>query len=495
MGVVAACGLVYQLAIGTVCTYLAGNSTLQFSITIGLFMSSYGLGSFASSWVRHRLLDVFIMSELVIAVLGACAVWALFWTHGLDMGFEFARVGFILGLGTLVGLEVPLLIRMFEAMRQDLRLSVGQMMGFDYLGALVGGLAFPLILLPTFGIIQATFIIALLNVAVGVLVLWVYRDQVTHRRTLWGVSLVAGLLLCVGVHQSDWLEYMAESELYEDTVVYRQQTPYQKIVFTRHREDLRLYLDGALQLAAADEYRYQEALVHPAASRLAKVRRVLILGGGEGLALRELTRYPEIQTIELVDIDPTITRLARSFAPLKALNQDAFEKLPVTIRHEDAFNYVRRVPKEAANRFDLVIIDLPDPHHESLAKLYSIPFYSNLKRHLAPNGLIAAQLGSPFFANRTFWGSVKTMTESGFTVRPYHVNVPSFGEWGFVLAAQDRIPNVPVRSIQGRFISPRVDPTLFVFSKDLNARESVEATTLTRPRVVEYFTRDWRRWN
>jgi spermidine synthase len=235
--------------------------------------------------------------------------------------------------------------------------------------------------------------------------------------------------------------------------------------------------------------------VHPAASRLTHLKRVLILGGGDGLALRELGRYPNIQSIDLVDIDPAITRLSRRFAPLKRLNEGAFAKLPVQIHHEDAFNYVRRPPTGPAKRFDLVILDLPDPHHESLAKLYSIPFYSNLRQHLAPNGLIAAQLGSPFFANRTFWGSVKTFESSGFSVRPYHVNVPSFGEWGFVLAALDRIPKGPIRAIRGRFISPEVDPTLFVFSADLKSKQAVEATTLTRPRVVEYFSTDWRRWN
>ena len=169
--------------------------------------------------------------------------------------------------------------------------------------------------------------------------------------------------------------------------------------------------------------------------------------------------------------------------------------LPVKTVHEDAFNYVRRGVSSPEARFDLIIIDLPDPHHESLAKLYSVPFYSNLKRLLAPAGLIAAQVGSPFFANRTFWGSVETLTESGFSVRPYHVNVPSFGEWGFVLAARDRIPAQPIHAIHGRFISPEVDPTLFVFSADLKAQSPVKPTTLTRPRVVEYFNRDWRRWN
>ena len=295
-------------AIGTVCTYLTGNSTLQFSLTIGLFMSAYGVGSFASSWVTKRVLDIFIASEIIIALLGGFATWLLLLAHGSGTGLELLRVGLILGIGTLVGLEVPLLIRLFESIRQELRVSVGQMMGFDYVGALLGGLAFPLVLLPTLGLIGSTLVVALLNIVVAGLILWAYRSDVRYSASLWGLTGVGALLLIAGTVKADMLEHLAESELYEDTVVYRAQTPYQKIVMTKHGEDLRLYLDGTLQFSSADEYRYHESLVHPAASRVERLKRVLILGGGEGLALRELKTYTGIKHIDLVDIDPAMTK-------------------------------------------------------------------------------------------------------------------------------------------------------------------------------------------
>ena len=164
--------------------------------------------------------------------------------------------------------------------------------------------------------------------------------------------------------------------------------------------------------------------------------------------------------------------------------------------HADAFNFVRESPPLGTPKtFDLIIVDLPDPHHESLAKLYSIPFYANLKRRLAPGGMMALQLGSPFFSNRVFWGSLETLKSAGFSVVPYHLNVPSFGEWGFALASDNLIPDRPIREVSGRFLDREVDKTLFVFAADLRAKGPVEATTLTRPRVVEYFTDDWNRWN
>ncbi|MEE2788498.1 MAG: polyamine aminopropyltransferase [Myxococcota bacterium] len=495
MGVVAACGLVYQLAIGTVCTYLTGNSTLQFSLTIGLFMSAYGLGSFASSWVTKRVLDIFIASEIIIALLGGFATWFLLLAHGTGSGLEMLRVMLILGIGTLVGLEVPLLIRLFESIRQELRVSVAQMMGFDYVGALLGGLAFPLLLLPSLGLIGSTLVVALLNIVVAGLLLWAYRSDIRYRLPLWGMTVGGAALLTLGTVKADMLEHLAESDLYEDTVVYRAQTPYQKIVMTKHGQDLRLYLDGTLQFSSADEYRYHEALVHPAASRIEHLTRVLILGGGEGLALRELRKHPTISHIDLVDIDPAMTRLAQSFAPLEALNDGAFERADLKIHHRDAYQFVEHPPTNSTQRYDLIIVDLPDPHHESLAKLYSVAFYRHLMAHLRPNGLMAIQMGSPFFANQTFWGAHASLVRAGLNVRPYHVNVPSFGEWGFALAGRGPIPKRPFRAIQGRFIAPATEATLFVFPQDLQAQKPVEPTTLAHPRIVEYFNDDWRRWN
>ncbi len=498
VGAISVCGIIYQLIVGTVSTYLLGNSTYQFSMTIGLFMSAYGLGAFISTRIQRNLLDYFVLTEILIGLLGGLSAFALFYMYASAGAFAVGRIALIMLLGTLVGLEVPLLIRIVEDLRKNLRMTVGQIMGFDYLGALLGGVGFPLVLLPMWGLVGSSFLVGLFNALVAIVVLVVFRNDLRWKYFLWALSLGVIVLLGAAFFMARPLERFVERELYEDPLVYLEQTPYQKVVLTKNREDVRLFLDGSLQFSSIDEYRYHEALVHPAASRLARLDNVLVLGGGDGLALRELSRYAEhveIGKITLIDLDPAVVRIAKERPELAALNEHAFEKLPVEVLNEDAFNYVGDVAVKSGLRYDLILVDLPDPHHESLAKLYSVSFYRNLRRILSDDGLMAVQIGSPFFANRSFWSAAKTVETAGFVVRPYHMNVPSFGEWGFVLAARTEIPEKPVWPMRGRFFDSEYEDHLFYFPADLQPRFEVEANTLVRPIIVEYFRKDWKGWN
>lgn len=495
VGAVSICGIIYQLIVGTVSTYLLGNSTFQFSMTIGLFMSAYGLGAFLSTRVKTRLVDVFVLTEILVGLVGGLSAFALFYLYAIGGFFEIGRVVLILTLGTLVGLEMPLLIRISEELRQDLRLSVGQMMGVDYLGALVGGVAFPLLLLPVFGIMGSSLLIGLFNVLVALVMLQVFRPMLTRARPMLTLGALALALLGGALIINRPMERLVERELYEDPIVFMEQTPYQKIVMSRRDDDVRLFLDGSLQFSARDEYRYHEALVHPAARRLQSIERVLVLGGGDGLALRELGHYESIEHITMVDLDPAMTRLGREHPMLRELNQQAFEKLPVDVLNVDAFNFVREFETREEPPYDLIIIDLPDPHHESLAKLYSVTFYVSLQALLAPDGLMVAQLGSPFFANRTYWGAIATLERAGWQTRPFHANVPSFGEWGFALASPGFVPPAPLRDFRGRFYDSDHDGELFYFPPDLQRRQPVEPNTLMRPVLIDYFRNDWRSWN
>jgi len=492
VGAAATCAIVYQLAIGTVSTYLAGNSTFQYSLTIGLFMSAYGIGSFASTRVENRLLDWFIWTEVLLGFLGGISSLTLFLLYGGTEFFDVGRVGLILGIGSLIGLEIPLLIRLSEGTRNNLRVSVGAMMGFDYIGALVGGLAFPFIFLPLWGLLGAPAWIGLLNVAIAGAGLSVFWKQIHSRRVLAAACLITASVLGLSAFQTHEIERIVESNLYEDPVVYLEQTPYQRMVMTRKALDTRLFLDGSLQFSSADEYRYHEMLVHPAATRLAKISKVLVLGGGDGLALRELEKYKEIEQIVLVDLDPAMVRLGRTDPTLRKLNADSFANPVVKVIHDDAFEFVENTQM---GPFDLVIVDLPDPHHESLAKLYSVTFYQGLMRVVAKGGLVAAQLGSPFFANRTYWSSISSLETAGWQVRPYFVDVPSFGIWGFGLASLQESPEAPLRSFTGRYYETAFDASSFRFPADLKARQPVEPNTLVRPVIVSYFRDDWRGWN
>ena len=287
------------------------------------------------------------------------------------------------------------------------------------------------------------------------------------------------------------VERWVESSLYEDPLVHLEQTPYQRVVLTEYGNDVRMYLDGSLQFSSADEYRYHESLVHPAATRLPRIRDVLVLGGGDGLALRELMHYPEIERVTLVDLDPAVVELGRQHPDIRRLNADAFEHLDPEVVSADAFTWIEKNDE----LFDLIIVDLPDPHHESLAKLYSVAFYDSLAARLREGGLIAAQLGSPFFARNTYWTAVRTMDRAGLTTLPYHAQVPSFGEWGFALATHGSVPREPRREFGGRFYDTDWDAKLFHFPRDMQPPAGLEPNTLMRPIIVEHFRRDWKQWN
>lgn len=496
VGAVATCGIVYQLIIGTVSTYLMGNSTLQFSITISLSMFAYGLGSFLSTRIKNNLLDWFVTTEILLGLVGGLSSFILFELYVNTRAFEVGRAVVILATGLLIGLEIPILIRIFEDYRKNLRMTVGQLMGFDYLGALVGGISFPLLLLPTMGLLGSAFVIGVGNSLIALATIFVFRHHLRSPKLLLALGSVITLNLMIFAAFTNPIERQIEKELYEDQIVRFNQTPYQRIVITKHANDIRMYLDGSLQFSSADEYRYHESLVHPAATRLKRLKNVLILGGGDGLALRELLKYPAIENIDLVDLDPGVVTLAKRDENLRKLNKNAFEISPVNVIADDAFIWVKNKSdkREFRSHYDLIIADLPDPHDASLAKLYSVAFYKNLMKLLKDQGLLVAQIGSPFFGRSTFWTSVTTLETAGWETRPYHINVPSFGEWGFALCGKSEIPEPRIEH-NGRFHETRIEASFFNFPPDLSRPPGIVANTMIRPVIVDNFRKDWRAWN
>ncbi len=506
MGLAAACGLLYQLILGALSTYLVGNSVYQYSVTIGFFMFSYGVGSWLSGWVKTNLLLVFVATELALGIIGGCSALLLTLAYAEGPFFELTRVLLILSVGAMVGIEVPLLVRLFEERQKNLRVSLAHLMSVDYIGALIAGLAFPLILLPWLGLLGASLVTGLLNLLIAILIArLILKDYVSTgpMRVLYGVGgsgILGFILLLANLSPIEW---MIENQFYNDRVVYLEQSPYQRIVLTRHKDDLRLYLDGSLQLSSKDEYRYHESLIHPGAARVKQLERVLILGGGDGLALRELLKYPSIKSIDLVDLDPRMVQLARSKEALRSLNQNSFDDIRVKVHHADAYSWVA----EGDMHYDYIVVDLPDPHHVELAKLYSKSFYSNLKERLNEEGVMVVQCGSPMFSNTSYWMNHKTIESASLNTLPFHVNVPSFGEWGFVMATKnekvlDRILpdtfdlNLRVGNNDLRFYSSLMDSALTTWPQDLKAKsQNIEVTTLLHPRVAYAFEKDWREWN
>ncbi len=487
--IIAVCGLTYELIVGTLSSYLFGNSVVHFSLTIGLFMSAMGLGSFASRWITRSILGWFILLEMAIGVVGGCSAALLYAVFATSDFYYPAMVLFIVLVGSFIGMEIPLLTRLSGG-RESLKDTLANVLAFDYLGALLASILFPLVLLPELGLLKTSFATGLLNMAVVALNLWTFREWLARWRRLAIVAGAITLLLLAGEVWAVRLTSLFEERLYEDEIIYARQTPYQRIVITRWGEDVRLYLDGNLQFSSRDEHRYHEMLTHPAMSLTRSRESVLVLGGGDGLAAREILKYDDVRRLVLVDIDPAMTELARTHPALLAINERSLLDPRLELVHQDAFKYL----EETDEQFGVIIIDLPDPNNESLGKLYSREFYKMVRRHLAVGGVMASQATSPYFAREAYWCIVHTAADVDLYTWPYHVYIPSFGDWGFFLAAEHNLE--PTRfslEVPTRYLNADLLAVSFIFDRD-TAEVETEINTLDSQVILSYYEQGWRRW-
>ena len=488
--VIAVCGIIYELIISSVSSYLWGDSVLYFSITIGLYMSAMGLGAFCSKFFKQHVLDVFICSEILIACAGGVSALFLFWVYTAGDLYEYAMVAITVIIGALVGLEIPLLIRLMEQ-QDSLRKNVAHVLTYDYIGGLIGALIFPLLLLPTLGLLKTALALGLSNLLIVGLNLVRHWPLLHWKRT----SLVSTLLVLGGLGYlfvtSQEQQTLLEQRLYHDQVIFSRQTPYQQITLTQWHQDIRLFLNGGLQFSSLDEYRYHEALVHVPLAWTRNPKNVLVLGGGDGLAVRELLKYPQIEKITLVDLDPEITRMFKSQPLLRQLNQNSLNHPKVAVINQDAYKFI----EQAQTFYDVILVDLPDPGHTALAKLYSLEFYHLLKKRLAYQGLLVTQSTSPFFAREAFWCIHQTLKKAGFTVKPYQLDVPSFGNWGFQLASHYPLKHPPhlLSDPSLKFLNQKTFSALFVFPADLTlpAQQQVSENSLLRPVLIRYYDKGW----
>lgn len=480
--VVATCGLIYELLASTLASYLLGDSVTQFSTVIGSYLFAMGVGSWFSRYVKANELRMFVRVELLIALLGGFSAAALFLVFPVIDHFRIALYALVLGIGFFVGLEIPLLMRILRG--YDFREVVSSVLTFDYVGALAASLLFPLVLMPYLGMIRTGFMFGILNAGIALALLLVLPGR---RRMLPETiaSVVVLLVLIAGFAASDRLQRWAEVASYQEPVIYAESSPFQRIVLTRRGDDLRLYLNGNLQFSSRDEYRYHEALVHPALGRVANPANVLILGGGDGLAAREVLRHPEVRRITLVDLDPAMTRLFQRSPMLRDLNRGSLSDPRLTVINADGFRWAR----EAQGSYDAIIVDFPDPVDFSVGKLYTESFYREVARLLKPDGMAVIQSTSPLVAPKSFWTVTTTLEAAGLNTRAYHVYVPSFGEWGFTLAAHRPIGET-ARVPSGRFLTPEIEPRLFDFPPDM-ARRPVPVNRLDNQALVREFADEW----
>jgi spermidine synthase len=492
--IIATCGLVYELLAGTLASYVLGDSVTQFSLIIGIYLFSMGVGAWLSRFLETELARRFVDVEIAVAVLGGFSAPLLFLSFANLSYFQLVLYGTVFLIGTLVGLEIPLLMRILKD-HLDFKELVARVLAFDYVGALIASLLFPLFLVPRLGLVRTSLLFGVLNAAVGLWATWLMQPLI-RRGSLTRLRVQACIvmaLLLVAFIKADRLTSLAEDAMFADDIVYTKTTHYQRIVVTRGRAGFQLFLNGNLQFSSTDEYRYHEALVHPAMALAADggraVRRVLVLGGGDGLAVREILRHPSVESVTLVDLDHEMTELSRRFPPLAELNQRAFEDPRVRVVNEDAMVWLEREEPP----FDAAIIDFPDPNSFALGKLYTTRFYNLLKARLAPDAAVAIQCTSPLFARASFWCIVRTVEAAGFQVRPYHAAVPSFGVWGFALAR--RAPFDPPAEAPGglRFLERTSMAAMFVLPVDLGP-VPVEINRLDNQALVRYYESEWRRY-
>lgn len=465
--VCAACGLVYELELLALGSYLIGDSVTQASVVLSVMVFAMGVGSLLAKALRNRPAFGFAAIEAALALLGGLSAMALYASFAWLGESRLALVAFSFAIGVLIGAEIPLLMVLIQRIRrQDAGGAVADLFAADYVGALVGGLAFPFLLLPVLGQLSGAVLTGTVNALVGGgLVLWLFRRDLS-RRARW--LLVAAnlavltVLGCATVFADDF-ERVARRAVYGGEVRVAVRTGVQELVLTGPAtgspRSLDLFLDGRLRVSGYDEYRYHEALVHPAMT--GSHTRVLVLGGGDGLAAREVLRYRDVASVTVVELDPGVVHLARTDPMLSALNGRAYEDPRLGVVSQDAFRWLRG--PAAHGRFDVIVSDLPDPGITPSTKLYSQEFYGLAARALRPGGRLAVHAGPFATRPRSYWTVEATLRAAGLSTAPYSAGgrlsgfaagpdralgaaaaAPPPQDWGFVLAAREGVPRLRV---------------------------------------------------
>lgn len=534
--VMGGCGIAYEYTLSKVSSDLLGNSVQQWALVIAVMLFFMGVGAEIQQRLPDRwLVDTLAGSQILLALLGGFGPLFFIQTFAFHpLHFSLVHYGLISVCGLLIGLEIPLITRLNESFMPAMRRNIGKVLRMDYAGALLGGLFWTFLLIPRFSITETALILALITLSGALICVVIFRRQ-ARWGWFWVVLICAALgVSFMGLRNCKAWALHAEQSLYRDQVIYSATSPYQRIVLTKSPAgNLRCYINGHLQFSESDEFIYHELLTHPAMALSKERSRVLILGGGDGLALREVLKYPEVREVTLVDLDPFMTEMSSDHPDMVRLNggslsdqrldlkimpaegtgesrtipiPDRAERfLPrgtempeVEIVHQDASRYVA----EAEGRYDVVILDFPDPSSPGLAKLYGLAFYGQLRGLLAEGGVMIQQSTSPWHATEAFLCVGRTMTAAGFSAVPLRANVPSFGDWGWWLAAsaQEKSPqdlkaalqDVPNLKVPTRYLNHDTLSAALVFAPGSLSSTENDTTTLDDPAIFRHYLRAWK---
>lgn len=485
-------GVVAEYILSTLATYFLGDSIFQWIMTISLMLFSMGLWSRLSKHFERNLLKTFLLLEFSLSVLVSFAPLLVYTASAYTQAIGILIYSLAILVGLLIGMEIPLVIRINDDY-EKLRFNISNILENDYYGSLLGGVFFAFIGLPIFGLIYTPFILGFVNLTVSVVVLiflWELLKKAEQRSLVTTGSFIL-IFLTAGVFVADKVITYGEQRKYADKVVYAEQTKYQRIVITQWKNDYWLYLNGNQQLCTRDEVMYHEPLVHPAMTLHPNPVNVLVLGGGDGCAVREILKYPKVEQITLVDLDPAMTDLGKTHPILTKLNENSLHNEKVKVLNTDGFNYVQ----DNEDFFDVIIIDLPDPRSVELGRLYSYEFYKQCHRHLRPGGVIITQAGSPYFATRAFSCIVETMKTAGFQTVPLHNQVITLGEWGWSLGVKQANGNVKQQlrelefEVPTKWINKEAMALITSFGKDYYPwdKDTVLVNRIHEPVLYKYY--------
>lgn len=487
-------GIVSEYTLSTLATYFLGDSVFQWAMIVSVMLFSMGLGSRFSKYIQKDVLEKFVWIEFGLSCIASnvtVIVYAWFAFYG-----DTTVIIYLLSIaiGVLIGMEIPLVIRLNEQF-QNLRVNISSAMEKDYYGSLAGGLFFAFIGLPYLGLTYTPLVLGVVNFLVAIILLYVVWGEIAPNRKSRFVIYIASVLVILTFTAlfSHKIVEWGDRIRYQDDVVYSEQSRYQKIVLTYSKGDYWLFLDGHQQLSTLDEVLYHEPLVHPVMALYGQPKRVLVLGGGDGAAVRELLKYPQVEEITLVDLDPAMTELAKSHPVLTEINGYSLLNDKVTVINQDGFTYL----SEVHNRYDIIIADFPDPRTVDLGRLYTLEFYQLCKKALTAHGLVITQAGSPYYAARAFKCIELTMAAAGFNTLPLHNQVLTLGEWGWVIGAKNSQEDLKTKlqttdlndSLELEWLNEEALVLLSSFGKKVlsEVSETTEINRLHNPRLYKYY--------
>jgi spermidine synthase len=502
-------GIVAEYILSTLATYFLGDSVKQFTLIVSVMLFSMGLGSRLSQFFKKNLIELFIACELILSVLVSfCSLL----TYGIASVSEW--IGVVIYtlsvlIGLLIGFEIPLVTRINENY-EELRFNISSVMEKDYYGSLLGGVFFAFIGLPFIGLTYTPFILGIINFLVGVLVLFTLTSLFAAKwqARLKLISLAVLGVIIFGLVAAKPIVMYGEQKRYKDKIVFEEQSRYQKIVMTQYKDDYWLYLNSHLQFSTFDEWLYHEPLVHPVMQFATQSENknntrgkkegkidVLILGGGDGCAAREVLKYDNINSITLVDLDPSMTKLGKENPIITKVNQNSLNNERVKVYNSDAFNFLA----DSMVFYDVMIVDFPDPKTIEVNRLYTLEFYQLCYQHLRPQGIMITQAGSPYYATKAFDCIDKTMQAAGFQTLPMHNQVLTMGEWGWVignktLKSEDlkkAMQSLQIKNIETKWLNNDAMLQITSFGKQWKISEEeineLEVNTIHNPVLYRYY--------